>query len=169
MPELAIHLTKRADGGAVLRLVRADGSATWQRHDGHRGGFFPAHDLTHLAIETELGFRRGFYGLVAEGWSLEETEGKSARGPLPPETVTVEYLVGALDLERAGGVEWTAAEFNEHAARFADGRNLTVPALTDAELACVRARVRELLGRWGTLPRGGTLELTFDRPTPGPP
>ncbi len=111
MPELAIHLTKRADGGAVLRLVRADGSATWQRHDGHRAGFFPAHDLTHLAIETELGFRRGFYGLVAEGWSLEETEGKSARGPLPPEAMAVEYLVGALDLERAGGVEWTAAEF----------------------------------------------------------
>ena len=66
MAELLIQLTKRPDGGAVLRCVRGDGTVTWQRHEGAHGRFFPLHDLTHYAVETTLGFRSGFYGLIAD-------------------------------------------------------------------------------------------------------
>ena len=68
---LIIHFTKRTDGGALLKCVRADGSTTWQRQDEKNAAFFPLHDLTHYAVETELGFRRGFYGLIAEGWDID--------------------------------------------------------------------------------------------------
>ena len=61
MAELRIQLTKRGDGDVVLRCIRADGSATWQRHRGRHAGFFPLHDLTHYVVETELRSRRGFY------------------------------------------------------------------------------------------------------------
>jgi hypothetical protein len=37
-------------------------------------------------------------------------------------------------------------------------------ALTDDELARVRARARELLRHWSALAPGGTLELAYDRP-----
>jgi hypothetical protein len=26
------------------------------------------HDLTHYAVETALGYRRDFFGLITEGW-----------------------------------------------------------------------------------------------------
>ena len=149
----------------MLECRRADGSATWQCHQGRQAAFFPLHDLTHYAVETELGFRDGFYGLVAAGWDIPDTEGKEARGPLPAETLAVEHLVGMLDTERPSGTEWTAADVNHQAALFAVGGGRPAPrALTDAELARVRARVRELFGRWAELPPGETLELRFDRP-----
>ena len=150
----------------MLQCRRADGSATWQRQDGRQAAFFPLHDLTHYAVETELGFRDGFYGLVAAGWEIADTEGKGARGPLPAETLAVEHLVGMLDTERSSGTEWTAADVNRHAALFAGSGGRPAPrALTDAELARVRERARELFGRWASLAAGDTLELAFDDPS----
>ena len=162
MPDLLIQLTKGVDGGAVLRCVRPDGSTTWQRQEGRSAAFFPLHDLTHYAIETELGFRSGFYGLVAQGWEIRDTEGKSARGPLPPEALTVEHLVGMFDLERAGSVVWGAPELNAEAARYArEGGRPAPRPLTDAELERIRVRLGELYARWAAVGVGLTMELTF--------
>jgi hypothetical protein len=164
MSELLVRITKRADGGSVLRCERADGSVTWQRQDGHQARFFPLHDLTHLAIESILGFRRGFYGLIAEGWDIAETEGKGARGPLPSEAVEVEHLVGAFDLERAGAADWAADALNAQCLEFATNGGRPAPrTFTDDDLARVRTRLRELLGRWASLAPGETLEVAFDR------
>ena len=164
MPNLLIQLTRRADGGALLRCVRADGSATWQRQEGRQAAFFPLHDLAHYAVESELRLGSGFYGLIAKGWDIAETGGKGARGALPGETVAVEHLVGVLDLERAGGVEWTAADVNRETAAFAARGGRPAPRqVTDEELARVRSRVRELFARWRALAPGATLELGFDR------
>ncbi len=113
---LLIQITKRKDGGGVLRCVRADGSATWQKQKSRHAAFFALHDLTHFAVESTLGFRRGFFGLIAEGWEIEETTGKHARGPLPSEAREVELIVGKLDGERACGAIWTAEDFNQHLA-----------------------------------------------------
>ena len=163
-PELRVELTKRADGGAVLRCTRADGTVTWQRQEGHQAAFFPLHDLTHHAVETTLGYRRGFLGLVAEGWEIADTTGKGARGPLPPEAMLVERLVGLLDVERASHVRWTAAEFAEQlAAVGADPRDGRGRPLTDEALARVRARRADHFTRWHALEPGATLALTFSR------
>jgi len=162
MPQLILQFTKRKDGGALLRCIRADGSATWQRQDDSRAAFFPEHDLTHYAVETELGFRRGFYGLIADGWEIEETTGKGARGPLPDEAIEAEYIVGSLGAERAGGAACTAEEFNDLASAFAKTRGRPDPRpLTDPELSRLRSRVDELVLRWRALQVGATLELSF--------
>lgn len=163
-PELLVQLTKRAGGVAILRCVRADGSATWQRHEGRQAAFFPLHDLTHYAVETTLGCREGFYGLLAGGWDIADTGGKGARGPLPSEAIYVEHLVGFLDTERAGGAEWTAADFAAEAAtKGIDHAFRAGAAPSDADLARIRARREELFARWALLPAGETLELPFDR------
>jgi hypothetical protein len=165
MPQLTLQFTKRKDGGALLRCIRADGSATWQRQDDERAAFFPRHDLTHYAVESELGFGRGFYGLIADGWEIADTTGKGARGPLPNEAIEVEYIVSALSAERAGNSACPANEFNDLAAVFAKTRGRPEPRpLTDPELSRVRSRVDELLTRWRALPEDATLELMFDRP-----
>jgi len=161
-PGLLLQFTKQADGGALLRCVRTDGSATWQKQRGDRAAFFPLHDLTHYAVETELGFGRGFYGLIATGWDIEETTGKGARGPLPNEAIEVEYIVSALTAERAGGAIATAAEFNELAANFANAKEMPPPrALADDELARVRSRFDELACKWRDLRPDGRFELSF--------
>lgn len=72
MPDLVVRIKKKTDGSAALSCVRADGTTTWQRQEGQLGRFFPLHDLTHLAVETVLGFRRAFFGLLAEGWDMSD-------------------------------------------------------------------------------------------------
>jgi hypothetical protein len=157
-----IEFTKRADGRTVLRGVRADGSVTWQRNDDEHARFFPLHDLTHYAVETELHFTQGFFGLIAEGWTIEETTGKSARGALPNEALEVEYLVSAFSAERVGGVNASAVEFNQLAATFASAKGMPPPRpLSDEDLARVRARFDELADKWRSVPPGATLELAF--------
>src|SRR5262245_49621493 len=96
-------MKKNADGSSALTCVRANGTTTWQRHDGVHGRFFPLHDLTHYAVETELVFRNGFYGLVADGWDLSDFEDRARRARMPAEAILPELIVGFLDTERASG------------------------------------------------------------------
>ncbi len=125
---LKIEISKRADGAGVLHCIREDGSMTWQKQEKH-GAHFALHDLKHYAVETALGYPRGFFGLIAEEWEFEDTTGKGAREPLPAEALEVERVVGLFDSERGSGMLWTAEEFNGFAPR----------ALTDAEILKVRA------------------------------
>ena len=160
---MLIQLTKRPDGGGVLRCVRADGSMTWQKQPSRYAPHFALHDLTHFAVESTLGFRRGFFGLIAEGWDVEDTTGKGTRGPLPEEATVVEYIVGAFDTERASATLLTAGEFNQYAAMQAASSGRPSPRrLTAEELARVRARRGELFSQWLSLPPGGTIELRYE-------
>jgi hypothetical protein len=159
---LIIEFAKQKDGSAVLRCTRADGSVTWQKQEGKHAAFFPLHDLTHYAVETELGFRRGFFGLIVEGWDIAETTGTTPRGALPPETLEVEYFVSAFSAERASGDATTAAEFNQLAATFAEAKGMPQPRqLSDQELLRVRSRFDELAAKWRALPTDAAIQLSF--------
>lgn len=144
-----VEITKRPDGAGVLRCVRDDGSVTWQKQERH-AAFFALHDLTHFAVETTLAIRRGFFGLVAEGWEIDDTTGKGARGPIPPEAGRAEQLVGFFDVERGGGTLWTPEEFNEFGAQ-----------LTEEQIVAIRKRRSELFEEWSVVPVGGVLRLEF--------
>ena len=159
---LRIQFVKEKDGSILLRCHRADGTTTWQRNDSSRGSFFIIHDLTHYAVETELGHHRGFYGLVADGWNLTDFGAPWPRGPMPADMDPSELIVGFFDTERAGGVTWSAEDFNDKAEKyFASHGGTQTLTLTDEELHRIRARVHELSDRWKLLPRGETLELVF--------
>ncbi len=168
-PELTIALTRCADASTVFRLTRADGSATWQRTHGATGAFFPRHDLAHYAVETVLGHRRGFYGLVADGWDLDSFAAPWPRGRLV-DIDPSELIVGFLDRTGlADGTEADAGALNDTATTFfASPRADPASAarwrdLRDVDLAAVRARARALVSAWDTLPIGETLTLVFDR------
>ena len=155
---MRVQITKKADGSGVLRCVRADGSATWQKQTDRHAAYFSLHDLTHFAVETTLGFRRGFFGLIAEGWDIEDTTGKGARGPLPPEAGEAEMIVGIFSAERAGGVIWTVDEFNEYAATVGTRK------LSFDEIVRVKKKRSELFQQWAEVAPGATLELEFGTP-----
>jgi hypothetical protein len=165
MPELIIRIKKNRDGTAALSCTRADGSTTWQKQNGQQARFFPRHDLTHYAVETVLGFRRGFYGLVAEGWDMGDFGTPWPRGKLPADAEPAELVVGFLDVERASGVRATADDFNEKARLYYEQHGLPGKyELTDDQLARIRARRAELFEKWDTVPEGEALELPYDRP-----
>ena len=146
-----IEIAKRPDDIGVLRCTRPDGSVTWQKHV-RNAAHFSLHDLTHYAVETALGYRRGFFGLIAEGWEIEDTTGKGARGSLPAEALEVERIVGLFDAERASGQLWSVHDFSQYAPR----------KLTESEIQAVRKLRAELFSRWSEVPAGEKLELTFD-------
>jgi len=162
VPDLLIRIKKNSDGSAALTCTRADGSVTWQRQQGAQGRFFPRHDLTHYAVETVLGHRRGFYGLVAAGWNLTDFGAPWPRGPMPADMDPSELIVGFLDMERAAGLTYTAADFNDKAHTYYAARGLTWSgALTDADLGRIRERMQDLFAQWQAVPPGGALELVF--------
>lgn len=159
---LRIEITKRKDGDVVLSCTRADGSRTWQRQQKAQAAFFTFHDLTHFAVESELGFKNAFFALISQGWSMEDTTGKGARGPLPDEAVLCEHVVGLFDQERGSLSRWTAEEFNESLALTAAKSGRTISrTLTQDDLVAIRKRRAELFARWSELAAGATLELTF--------
>lgn len=156
---LKIRIKKNPDGTGALTLTRADGSVTWQRQREGHAEFFAYHDLTHYAVETELGHRRGFYGLIAEGWDLSDFGSPWPRGPIPADADPSELLVGLMDTQRHTGVEWTAAELNEQAAAAAPGAAL--PQITQEQLDRIRRSMDRLFARWEAVRPGEALELRF--------
>ena len=148
-----VEITKRADGAGLLRCVRDDGSVTWQKQPDRHAIFFAHHDLTHYAVETALGWR-GFFGLIAEGWDIEDTTGKGSRGALPEEAGQVEQVVGLLDVERGSGAIWSIQEFHEFGGDAAR-------RLTQDQIGAIRRRRGELFEKWHAVPVGETLRLRF--------
>ena len=126
--------------------------------------FFPLHDLTHYAVETVLEYATGFWGLLADGWGLDDFGKPWPRGPLPLEARTSEFTVGFFDQERAAGTVWTAQDFSTSAATYLAGHGTAAPpGASDAQLDRIRDVRRELFARWEAVPAGQALELEFIR------
>ena len=159
---LAIRLRRRTDGAVLFELERADGTRTWQKRTGATADFFAVHDLTHYAVETELGFGRGFYGLVAEGWDLADFGTPWPRGPLPPEALPAEVIVGCFDTARAARSPLTADDCNASVASYFRNAGLPIPPpVTMEALDRIRERLSELVWRWHAVPPDGMLQLEF--------
>jgi hypothetical protein len=160
---MVIRIKKGADGRSALSCTRADGTTTWQSSKGSQAAFFPRHDLTHYAVETVLGHRQGFYGMVAAGWDLSDFGTPWPRGKLPPVANLTELVVGFFDRERASGQLGTAGELNDEIANFCAESGLSVPDnFSDDDLARVRERRGELFTEWEALRPGAALELPYD-------
>ncbi len=130
---------------------------------------FPPHDITHYAVESVLGYRAGFFGLVSDGWDIADFAAPWPRGEVPAEAREVEMIVGCLDSERRSVDRWDAATFNAHAKIYVSSTRFSdtpVPHLTDAQLEAVRVRRDEVLRQWNALSAGESLELVFPREAP---
>ena len=147
--------------------MRSDGSVTWQRQKGSLALVFPQHDLTHYAVETTLGYRGAFYGLVADGWEISDFAKPWPRGPIPVEAREVEMLVGLFDGMRRDRAARDSAELNRQMQRLVDDSKfadaITPRVLTDADVAAVRQLRDSLLMQWAAVEPGDSLELEFRR------
>jgi hypothetical protein len=168
---LTIRLSRRPDSAVVLELRRADGTTTWQKRTGPTAEFFAVHDLTHYAVETTLGYRGAFYGLVASGWDLSDFGSPWRRGPLPIEALAAEVIVGCFDTQRAAHERLSASQCNTAAHSYFDAQGSPSPVqISDEELDRVRSLLSDLVWRWHAAKPGDSLELLFPpaRPSPHP-
>jgi hypothetical protein len=165
---LTIRLARRPDGAVLFELRRADGTTTWQKRSGPTAEYFAVHDLTHYAVETTLGFRAAFYGLVADGWDLSDFGTPWRRGPLPTEALAAEVIVGCFDTQRAAYERLSASQCNSSAHSYFAARGEPSPVhVTDEELDRVRSTLSDVVQRWHSARPGDSLELAFPRaPTP---
>lgn len=160
---MRIQFRKGRDGRDVLACERADGSRTWA----HLQPAIVTHDFVHFAVETTLGLRGGFWGLVASGWSPAAFEEPGTAAQLSEEASWTEFAVGCVWRESWGqpplDVDELAAELVVHAANHGWKSPRAIGA---DELARIRTRVAELHSRWLVVEPGGTLELVFDEREP---
>lgn len=156
---MLIRLKKDANA-PVLTCIRDDGSTTWSKMP--YGGFFPRHDLMHYTVETTLGFREAFFGLIASGWSIESFTEPGAAKRLPLEARYAEFLVEQLEREHRFGEASNAESFNTTIAEsIRQGGVTRLRPVLQKELDTIRTRFEGLLARYAALPDGKQLELKW--------
>ena len=151
--------TPTSERQGSLRCIRDDGSETWQ----HSSPYFAYHDLIHCAVETSLGYRNAFWGLIETGKALDEFGTRySVVDTYTCEEAWAESIVGMLQWPGvAGGPDLTysdlisslEATFGSHAC----GR----PEITEQQLFTIRERMRALHKRLAETPPGGVVRLSF--------
>jgi hypothetical protein len=108
-------------------------------------------DLSPFCASRNLLFRICERRPPGEGWDFDDTTGKGAKGPLPPEAGEVESIVGQFFVEQASGARWSAEELCESLSR----------KVTEDELTRVRRRRSEFFTEWRAVEPGSVLNLKF--------
>ncbi|HET7229750.1 MAG TPA: hypothetical protein VFJ16_07105 [Longimicrobium sp.] len=162
-PLAVLKFSKTKDGTPVLSITRRDGSVAWQKqHD-----FFPMHDLTHYAIETTLGLRQAFWGMMADGWEFGDFGTPWPRGPMPnvPEALLAEVSAGWFDsfARHTADDGEGAGLLNAHLAEYCAQHGHPSPrTITADEFGRIRRLRDELQARWHALGPREAMELEFN-------
>ena len=141
----------------TLTCVREDGSSTWEPS---KVGI--PHDLLHYAVETTLGYRSAFYGLVAGGRDIASFGTKDGvKDVYTDEELWAEGIVGTLQWPALGRSRLSEAESLALIENYFQEQGHPVPPLTVEQLEQIRAKARELLRQWDALAEGAFLALSF--------
>jgi hypothetical protein len=156
---IRIRFTRKADGRTVLTCVRRDASVTGMVED----RFFVEHDLVHYAVETILGYRQGFYGLLASGWDIAAfgapDPSSGAKPAVPAEAIMVEHLVGVVQQVMRGALDpW---DVSAALAMSLAGTGIAAPVVSERQVESIIGQARANLEEWAELHPGATLELPF--------
>ncbi len=158
---LRLQFKKQKDGSAVLTCFRTDGTSTFTKI---RPGL-EVHDLAHYVVETALGFKEAFYGLINQGYRVPDFELPRNQRPaalipenLPLESLQTEFIVNQLQIELYNSGEQQA--FIPLLQQAMANRNLDFPeVLTSDKVPAMREELRALVSRWQALPTGEAIDL----------
>jgi hypothetical protein len=141
----------------TITCRRPDGTATWMEAIPYR----IVHDLTHYVVETELGMRDGFYGMLAGGWNITDFENKQKirSSDIPANGIRAELIVNMLLTERNDGQE--IFNFNSVYADSCGRLNIPAQPLEPEQLHRLRIRLDDLINKWRFMPMDRPLHLKF--------
>jgi hypothetical protein len=148
----------RTDKLDRLRCIRRDGSETATAMP--RQGILP-HDLVHYVVESGLGWRHGFLGMVAAGfdigWSMEQAHDPANRS-IADQAIHAEAVVESLQAQLwSGGFD--DALFLDGVRGACEVRGRGVPELEPGVGSRLFEQAQALNARWQQVPFHGALEL----------
>ena len=156
---MVIRITKHEGKPPTLSCVRGDGSTTWQSY-GNQRDFFPIHDLTHYAVETELGYRHGFYGMIAAGRGVNDF-GSGDAASFHPEAIYAECLAGLLTTTFGVGSNLTYEEIKKTLDGQTEEARIPPIELSPEQFTAIRAKTATLVQRWREMPLDAFIELEW--------
>jgi hypothetical protein len=148
----------RTDKYDDLLCVRRDGSTTGCAMP--RQGILP-HDLVHYVVESVLGWRHAFYGMIGAGADIGpamEQAHDPGNAALADQAIHAEAVVESLQAQLWSGA-FDAAMFDEGVRTACTSRGRSVPALPAGIGRQLFDTVLELDAKWQQVPWHGTLEL----------
>ncbi len=160
---MLLEFKKNGYKPSTLTCTRADGTKTWTKL--HHG--FELHDLAHFAVEMELGFKKAFYGLLSEGFSIQDFELPREQRPkalvpanLPPEALQTEHMVNLLMINHVQ--HNPDFDLIQELKAILPQQNIPFPeGLTPESLKQIQTAFQDLCAKWDALEEEGILELTF--------
>ena len=153
---MLIRISKDPSGNSIL-CIRKDGTFTRSS----AGPSLPHHDLAHYAVETCLGMKNGFYGMIEQGYDIAHLSDKNIIKTLGPETWLAEIVTRALQSHSSGAC--TSEQFAQLIALELNERHAQLPSdFSEKSLSEMAAIFRNLLLRWKEVPEGGFLVLSFE-------
>ena len=149
---------------SVLTIERDDGSYCYTKLK--RGLEF--HDLAHFAIESVLGFKNAFYGIINQGFRVEDFEAPIEKRPeavqpknLHPEAMITEQMVNLLQVELFDDLE--KDQFIPQLKTILQNDGLEFPdALNKEKLDDIRKTLEDCCKRWNNLTEGDSLVLNLE-------
>jgi hypothetical protein len=156
MPAMLTVKFTRKQARSRLSCHRADGSST----AGDLGPQLPYHDLAHYVVESTLGIRRGFFGNIAAGCSIESLGDKRTIKTLGAEAWVAEVLARALISVQTGAChrEQFAELVNSELAHL---KIAAVEGLSVAGIDQMSDEFQRLAKQFDALAPGESLSLEF--------
>lgn len=141
-----------------LKCTRSDGSEC--ESELFEGSVF--HDLAHFVVEKECGISEGFWGRIAEGYSIADYDLPNEERPfqISKAGYHAEFLATLVQtMVFLGSFDYEYAAMLEYSSKVA---KLPFPKLPEvAVLETWRIKCLELTKQWEQLPAGEWLKLEF--------
>jgi hypothetical protein len=140
----------------VIRYYRDDGTQTWMQAD----DFFIRHDLSHFAVESTLGYKTAFYGMINAGTELSDFTDREKRAALvlTREAVHAESLANLflMDLSQGRVEDFDKMQQQAMTTSFSGTQPVS---LSHEQINAVRKALSGLLLQWRKLSAGQSLLL----------
>lgn len=161
---LKIHIKKSKNKPSILTCIRTDNTTTYSK-------LYPnleIHDIAHFIVESHLQYKNAFYGLLAQGFNIQDFElpiGKRPEDLIPknlaPEALTTEHIVNLLQVEYINSKE--DIDFIKLLTEILKGNQLPFPnKLTNKLLSSIRKDLLKQMNLWNKMGFEDHLQLVFN-------
>ncbi len=160
---MLVRFTKNPPGaeGDLLACARPDGSHT--EGEMARRAIIP-HEAFRIVVETTLGWRDGFYALIARGATIAEATAvlsENARaGRRALQALQSESLIECFEAEQSAGPA-DPSEFARLLINASRRRRVDPPDVTEEELDRIRVALRRFGAAWRPMRPGASIERTY--------